>query len=98
MCIIHKLSQNPFQIYSHFNILLKVIQSFFASQVSDSYILIYPLADVLSVYMMCFKISGHPIILHQAKRVKTVLFKCLNHISKHSTMKFCLTKSLYSIS
>lgn len=62
MCIIHKLSQNPFQIYSHFNILLKVIQSFFASQVSDSYILIYPLADVLSVYMMCFKISGHPII------------------------------------
>ena len=37
------------------------IDFIFASQVSDSLTLIYRLADLPSVYMMCFEISWQPI-------------------------------------
>ena len=64
-------------------------QYIFASQVSNSYTRISPLADLVSVYIMCLEISGHPIRLHVTNNMKNKMTVCLV-IFKHPTMIFCL--------
>ena len=64
-------------------------KTIFASQVSNSYARISPLVDLVSVYMMCLEISGHPIRLHVTNNMKNKMTVCLV-IFKHPTMIFCL--------
>ena len=64
----------------------------FASQKSNLYTINYPLDDLASVYMMCFEISGHLIILHKKTARKQYESKVLNPIQYYFFNKIILRK------